>query len=137
MVKAFVASPPSAPTAGMPSRTRSTVAIFIAGVGIATVVGVVIDVLLMRWKARRQKRREARAETPGAAQPSHSAQPAYIADTPREPTPAAGAASVQEAGLAHGGDLVQGSEPVDGVDPAEAYSRNKHAAGDQVWTDTR
>jgi hypothetical protein len=63
MVKAFVVSPPSAPTAGMPSRTRSTTAVFIAGAGLAILFGVVVDVLILRWKARRQKRRETRVQT--------------------------------------------------------------------------
>ena len=63
MVKAFVVSPPSAPAAGMPSRTRSTIAVFIAGVGLAILFGVVVDVLILRWKARRQKRRQARVKT--------------------------------------------------------------------------
>ena len=33
MVAPFVVSPPSAPAAGMPTRTRSTIAIFVAGAG--------------------------------------------------------------------------------------------------------
>ena len=44
--------------AGMPSRTRSTITVFVAGAGLAILVGLVVDVLLMRWKARRQKRRQ-------------------------------------------------------------------------------
>jgi hypothetical protein len=63
MVKAFVVSPPSAPAAGMPSRTRSTIAVFVAGAGLAILAGLVVDVLLMRWKARRQKRQQTRVQT--------------------------------------------------------------------------
>jgi hypothetical protein len=57
MVKPLLASPPSPPVAGTPSRTRSTIAIFAAGVGITILAGVVIDVLMLRWKAWRKKRR--------------------------------------------------------------------------------
>ena len=56
MVKPFVVSPPSAPVSGMPSRTKSTISVFVAGAGLAVLAGVVADVFLTRWKARRQKR---------------------------------------------------------------------------------
>jgi hypothetical protein len=53
MVTPFVVSPPSTPAAGMPARTRSTIAIFVAGAGLAVLVTVVMDALLVRRKARR------------------------------------------------------------------------------------
>jgi hypothetical protein len=53
MVTPFVVSPPSAPAAGMPARTRSTIAIFVAGAGFVVLVSVVVDALLVRRKARR------------------------------------------------------------------------------------
>lgn len=53
MVRPFVVSPPSAPAAGMPARTRSTIAIFVAGIGISVVVTVLLDVLLVRIGRRR------------------------------------------------------------------------------------
>jgi hypothetical protein len=55
MVTPFVVSPPSAPAAGTPSRTRSTIAIFVAGAGLAVVVTILADVLLTRRKARRRQ----------------------------------------------------------------------------------
>lgn len=53
MVTPFVVSPPGTPAAGMPARTRSTIAIFVAGAGLAVLVTVVLDVLLVRRKARK------------------------------------------------------------------------------------
>ena len=67
MVKPLVVSPPSRPAAGMPSRTRSTIVVFAAGAGLAILFGVVVDVSIMRWKARRQKRRETRVQTADTA----------------------------------------------------------------------
>jgi hypothetical protein len=63
MAKLLVASPPSPPAGGVPSRTRSAMTILAAGVGIAILVGVVVDVLLLRWKARRQKHRHTKVDT--------------------------------------------------------------------------
>ena len=73
MVKPFVVSPPSAPAAGMPSRTRSTIAVFVAGAGLAILVGLVVDVLLTRWKARRQKRQQVQAQTADGPDPADGA----------------------------------------------------------------
>jgi hypothetical protein len=67
MVTSFVVSPPSLPAAGTPSRTKSTIAVFVAGAGLAILVGVVADVVLMRWKPRRQKRQEKRVQTADGA----------------------------------------------------------------------
>ena len=64
MVTPFVVSPQSVPWPGMPSRTRSTVAVFVAGAGLAILFGLVVDVLMTRWKARRQERRQTRVQTP-------------------------------------------------------------------------
>lgn len=58
MVTPFVVSPQSVPAAGMPSRTRSTVAVFVGCAGVAILVGIVADVLLSRWGARRRKRQQ-------------------------------------------------------------------------------
>ncbi len=52
MVVPFVVSPPSTPAAGMPARTRSTIAIFVAGLGLSIVVTVLVDVLLGRRRQR-------------------------------------------------------------------------------------
>jgi hypothetical protein len=67
MVVPFVVSPPSTPAAGMPSRTRSTVAIFVAGLGLSVVVTVLVDVLLSR---RRQRIKAAPQPISTAAVPS-------------------------------------------------------------------
>jgi hypothetical protein len=53
MVTPFVVSPPSTPTAGMPTRTRSTAAIFIAGAGLVVLLTLIVDILLLRRKAKR------------------------------------------------------------------------------------
>jgi hypothetical protein len=67
MVATFVVSPPSAPAAGMSARTRSAIAIFAAGFGLAVVVTVLIDVLL----SRRRRRIEVVAQAkPAATGPS-------------------------------------------------------------------
>lgn len=65
MVAPFVVSPPSAPEAGMPSRTRSTIAIFAAGVGLTIVFTVIVDVLLSRLRRRIRERSRAKAEAVG------------------------------------------------------------------------
>ncbi len=67
MVVPFVVSPPSAPAAGMPARTRSTIAIFVAGLGLSVVVTVLVDVLLGR---RRQRIKAAPQPTSTAEGPS-------------------------------------------------------------------
>jgi hypothetical protein len=56
MVAPFVVSPPSAPMAATPSRTRSTIAIFVAGAGLVVLVTVLIDAVLTRHKAKRRQR---------------------------------------------------------------------------------
>jgi len=72
MVAPFTVSPPSVPAAGMPSRTRSTIAIFVAGAGLSVLIGTVVDVLLMRRKSRAHWRRQGEVDTaagPGPAPP--------------------------------------------------------------------
>lgn len=74
MVAPFVVSPPSAPAAGMPSRMRSTVAIFIAGAGLSVLMTVVADLLLTSLKSRMRQRRGTQPEAaagPGSALPSN------------------------------------------------------------------
>jgi hypothetical protein len=63
MVQEFVVSPPSDPAAAMPKRTRATVSIFLAGLGLTVLFTVLVDVLLVR----RRKRIEARPQAPSAA----------------------------------------------------------------------
>lgn len=52
MVKPFIVSPPTTPAGAMPTRTRSTIAIFVAGTGITVLLAVAVDVLLTRRKSR-------------------------------------------------------------------------------------
>jgi hypothetical protein len=78
MVTSFVVQPPSVPAKGLPSRTRSTVAIFVAGAGLAVLAAVVLDVLLTRRKARRAQRQasaEAGAESQSVDLPNDNHQP--------------------------------------------------------------
>src|SRR4029077_1558583 len=56
-VDSFVVSPPSDPIAAMPTRTRSTATIGVAGLGLAVLVAVLTDVLLGRFRKRRTGRR--------------------------------------------------------------------------------
>ncbi|MGX7729948.1 hypothetical protein ACWPOB_11845 [Rhodococcus sp. 2H158] len=65
MVTSFVVTPPGVPTAAMPTRTRSTVAILATGVGLSILFTVLVDVLLTRLKSRRQTR----AQPPSPAGP--------------------------------------------------------------------
>ncbi|SDE15769.1 hypothetical protein [Rhodococcus tukisamuensis] len=62
MVAMFVVLPPTAPVAGMPSRLKSTLAIFIVGAGLSVLVTVLIDVLLTRRRSRAQQRRQPQSE---------------------------------------------------------------------------
>jgi hypothetical protein len=62
MVASFVVSPPSTPAAAMPSRTRSTIVIFGAGVGLSVLLTVAVDVFLTRRKSRALERKLARAD---------------------------------------------------------------------------
>ncbi len=62
MVKVFVASPPSAPIAGIPSRTRATLAVLAGGIGLALLIGVLADIFINRLKRRWQKRPKQPAE---------------------------------------------------------------------------
>lgn len=55
MVKPIVVSPQTPPSPGTPSRLRSTIAIFIAGSGLAILFAVVFDVLVMRRRASKNK----------------------------------------------------------------------------------
>jgi hypothetical protein len=56
MAISFSVQPPRAPAGGMPSRTRSTIAIFAAGLGLSVVVTVFADVVLSRRKRKKQDR---------------------------------------------------------------------------------
>jgi hypothetical protein len=56
-VKSLVVSPATPPVSGIPSRTRATIAILVAGVALALLAAVLVDVLVLRWKANRQRSR--------------------------------------------------------------------------------
>jgi hypothetical protein len=58
MVKAFSASPASPPAEGTPSRTRATVAVFVAGVALSVLLGILADLLLKRFQPIRRSRRQ-------------------------------------------------------------------------------
>jgi hypothetical protein len=86
MVAPFVVSPPGPPAAATPSRTRSTVAIFVAGAGLVTVVTVIVDVLLVRLGKRERRRSsvptEVVAEPPPVADPRDDCEPApFVRDS--------------------------------------------------------
>jgi hypothetical protein len=66
MAHALSASPPSAPIAAAPSRTRSALYLSALGAAIAILVGVVVDVLLMRRKMRLQVQRQTGNDTDAA-----------------------------------------------------------------------
>jgi hypothetical protein len=48
LVDSFVVAPPTSPAGGTPSRIRSTLAIFIGGMGLSVLAAVVLDVVLTR-----------------------------------------------------------------------------------------
>jgi len=77
MVAPFVVSPPGDPAPGMPSRTRSTVAIFAAGAGLTVVLTVILDVLLVRRRSRKVL---------GPAQPGEGSKPADSSVDDTKPT---------------------------------------------------
>jgi hypothetical protein len=56
MMTPFVVNSPSTPSPGMPSRTRSTAAIFVAGAGLVVLLTVIVDTLLIRLIRRKAKR---------------------------------------------------------------------------------
>lgn len=64
MVKPFVVSPPSAAVAGIPSRTRATITVFVAGTGLAILIGVVFDLVVPRWRTRHLPRRQGKQNNP-------------------------------------------------------------------------
>jgi hypothetical protein len=86
MVTPLVATPPSAPSPGMPSRTRSTVAIFVAGAGLTVLATVLADVLLGRLSATRRRRRSAAAEVSAEPAETPTEVSAEPAETPTEVT---------------------------------------------------
>lgn len=55
LVGTTLVSFPGKPTGAMPSRIRSTASIFIGGLGLSIVTGVVIDMVLLRRRARRSR----------------------------------------------------------------------------------
>jgi hypothetical protein len=71
MVASFVVSPPSTPAAAMPSRTRSTVVIFGAGVGLSVLLTVAVDLLLTRRKSRALRRKLTQADETSGPGPTH------------------------------------------------------------------
>jgi hypothetical protein len=56
MVTAFLVSPPSTPTAGMPSRIRYSVGVGLAGICVAVLAAVLADMLVKWWRARRRSK---------------------------------------------------------------------------------
>jgi hypothetical protein len=84
MVAPFVVSPPSVPAAGMPARTRSTIAIFVAGAALSVLLTVVADALLSRLKTRRRRR---------LASPEAAAEPVETPAVVPQPDQAANAVS--------------------------------------------
>ncbi|MFC7448776.1 hypothetical protein [Rhodococcus daqingensis] len=80
MVVPFPVSPPSAPGAAMPTRTRSTMSIFLAGLGLSVLFTVVVDVLLTRRKSRGPT---IRASAPAADRASPGQSSSHV-DEPNE-----------------------------------------------------
>lgn len=70
MATALVVMPPTTPSAAMPSRTRSTVATFVAGAGLTVLLTVLVDVLLTRLLARRRRSSNTSPVPPQAAEPN-------------------------------------------------------------------
>jgi hypothetical protein len=90
MVESFVVSPPSEPIAAMPTRTRSTMSIFVAGLGLSVLVTVLVDVLLVR----RRNRIKAAPQEASSSDPLQA--PDHGPSDDRTPTKRDGAAVVNE-----------------------------------------
>jgi hypothetical protein len=71
MVASFVVSPPSEPVAAMPSRTRATASIFVAGLGLTVLVTVLVDVLLIRRRKPIKVAPQAPSDSPQMPSPDH------------------------------------------------------------------
>ncbi|GFG54418.1 hypothetical protein CQY20_00910 [Mycolicibacterium agri] len=70
MVHTLLISPPTAPAEVMPSRTKSTLTILIAGSGLAVLVTVLADVLLSHLKSRLQRRRQSKLAAAEMSRPA-------------------------------------------------------------------
>lgn len=57
MATALMASPPSPPVSGIPSRTKSTLYIALFGAALSVFIAVITDALMMRRKSRRHSQR--------------------------------------------------------------------------------
>ncbi|APA96524.1 hypothetical protein NS506_02460 [Nocardia seriolae] len=55
MVSSFTVQPPSTPVAATPSRTRSTISVLAAGVGLSILLTVLLDVAVGRLNRKRQR----------------------------------------------------------------------------------
>ncbi|MGW4241728.1 hypothetical protein [Nocardia sp. NPDC004722] len=55
MVASFTVQPPSTPVAALPSRTRSTISVLGAGIGLSILLAVLLDVTLERMKRKRRR----------------------------------------------------------------------------------
>lgn len=109
LVDAFVVAPPTAPVGGTPSRTRSTLAIFMAGMGLSVLATVVLDVVLSR-----RRRKSTTPPGDGSSGASVRFQPQYEDGT---------------SGAAHASRSQHGAEeshPINGaVHPPDAVAESK------------
>ena len=87
MVTSFVVSPPSTPAMGMPTRMRSTIAIFVAGAALTVLLTVVLDVLLTRIGARRRQKSTAADSTAESGPVSASPNGQHPGPTAAAPDP--------------------------------------------------
>jgi hypothetical protein len=100
MVTSFVVSPPSSPAAAMPSRTRSTVSLLVAGLGLSILFAVVLDVVLTRMSNRRKskaKHKQVVAEVQHEGAPEQAPVPGDPPINSHEPSQGAPVASPAEA----------------------------------------
>jgi hypothetical protein len=94
MVTSFVITPPNPPAPGMPTRTRSTISIFLAGAGLSVLLTVIIDVLLIRRKSRPRKGQYREAEL--APDRDATPQKQDIDDKPQDIHPQSGPAEAAD-----------------------------------------
>ncbi|MEV6768609.1 hypothetical protein AB0N05_08230 [Nocardia sp. NPDC051030] len=66
MVASFTVQPPSTPVAATPSRTRSTISVLAAGIGLSILLTVLLDVVLERLKRNRRRPEPSIPLSPGA-----------------------------------------------------------------------
>ena len=68
-VKAIIGTPPTKPQAAMPSRTKSAISIVVAGIAFSMIAALISELLLNRWKSKRNQRSSVQLRSSSAPAP--------------------------------------------------------------------